>query len=305
VLHRIVFGKTGQVLEHLPARPVSSATYVVEDLGEPLDGADRELASGSATISGVSLTTDAAAGPREADPRKVQVASTTGATTGPWWIEDASGIGELVVVIGVTSGDSLLARDHLLRSYASGSTIKPLAITASFPDAVAADEDMLEQQLRVVWTYTIDSRSRREQEQVRVVRQTSPDVQPNEVVDFCRSFAPDMAASLRHRQLETWTQLAVKLVSALARAESIEPTQLLAGDRSTELVGWRVLQMAGENGYAPGQIKPADFAAAMAVHFERCWSRLTVGAPGLEAVEIDEDDEQVTTKERSRLSLAL
>lgn len=304
MLHRVILGSTGQVLTHLPARPVTSATYVIEDLGEPQDGAERDLASGSATISGVSLTTDADAGPREANPRKVPVASTTGAAVGAWWIEDASGVGELVMVVGVTSGDSLLTRDPLLRAYASGSTVKPLAITAAFPNVVAADEDMLDTTLRVVWSYTISGKAQQQQEQIRVVRQTSLDVSAAEVVEFVRGYAPDLTAALRHQQLDGWVPLAIRLVAAQGRSEGVELTQLLAGDRMIEIVAWRTLLIAGENGYAPGQLEPAVFAKTMRANFDRCWSALTVGPPGLDAVDVDEDDEQIVT-ERPGLSLAL
>jgi hypothetical protein len=305
MLHRVVYAKTGQVLSHLPARPVASATYEIEDLSEPQEGDDRQIVSGSATISGTSLTTDADAGPREADPRKIPVASTTGASVGAWWIEDALGIGELVLIEGIASGDSLRIRDPLLRAYASGSTVRPLAITAAFPNTQAADEDLIDVAMRVVWVYTIDGRERRQQEQIRIVRQTSLDAPPTEVVDFCRLFAPDLAASLRHRQLEGWVPLAQRLVLAQARSEGLELTQLLAGDRMVEILAWRALQIAGENGYAPGQVEPMKFAAAMRANFDRCWAALTVGAPGLDTATTDEDDEQIEPTERGRLSLAL
>lgn len=307
MLTRILFDQTGQLVQHVTPRPVATATYVLEDLDEPLEGDARELQAGAALVlaATVSLELDAAAGARAVDPLWIPVASTVGATVGPWWIEAADGIGEVVWVEGWLDNDGLRIRHPLVRTYAAEDTVQPLTISLAFPNAIAADDDYLEARLRVVWSYTVAGHGAVvAQEQVTVVRQTVTDVGVPEVLEFVGAFAPDIMPRFRTGELEGWAKLSIRLVQAQARGEGIEPTKLLAGDRMVELVSWRMLLILADNGHSPGSVTQEVFAKSMRGNFDRCWQALTVGSPGKDAVDIDEDGVTTAPPERAGLNLS-
>jgi len=302
----LILGQADQSLEHVPERPiVGAAAWQLEDLSLPLDDAGRVLGSGAAEVSAVSLVLDEDAGWSEDSPTKVPVSVTTDAKEGPWWIEDEEGLGELVQVEGIVAGEYLRLRSWLVRNYPAGSTIKPLTITASIDDAVTADEDLLEDKLRVVWSYEIEGSPRVHQELVKIARQQAGDGALSDVKTFAMDYFPELAQQLREdgSELDRWAQLARRLVQNAARAAGlgIDPAKLLAGPRAVDLLGFRLLTIIADNGLHPSQSERAKFRKSMHDQYTKIWIELTIGTVGEDAAELDKDGRQVGNVERSGL----
>jgi hypothetical protein len=300
---RIVFGVGEQQLAHVTSRPVTSATFELEDLTESLEGELRVLAEGAATVDTTELETASTAGRRSADPAWLPVDDTTGAAVGPWWVE-ADGLGELVQVEAVRAGEGLSLRSPMLRDYPTGAILVPLTITAACPALVADDDDYLDTPLRVVWRYEIDGRPQVAQEQVRVTRQIRTDAAMPEVLEMIGDFAPDIPPRLRPGELERWARLASRLVHSRARSLQIDPARLLAGDSMVELLCWATLEVVAENGYAPGRHDLDTFARDVRRRYAAVWDSLTIGLPGRETVETNDDGERVASTGRSGLSFS-
>jgi len=308
----LIYGVTGQSLDHVPERPVDTgtATWVLEDTALGIDDADRVLDSGSATIPSASLTTDAVAGWTEASPTKIPVTATTGATVGPWWIEDPEGIGEIVYLEGWVAADYLRTRWPLARNYATGSTVRPLTITAAIDDAVAADEDHLDHdstKLRVVWTYEVDGRKSVHQELVKVDRQLAGDGALSDVIAFAIDYFPELGGQVRgDTELERWARLAQRMITnrMSGLGKGVDRSRFLVGDRAVELHAFKLLCIAADNGLNPGTVDPAAYRKTVAAEFDAIWSSLTVGHPGQGVVETDEDGVNVGATERQGLSFS-
>lgn len=303
-MQRVVFGEGEQLLAHVTSRPVASATFVLEDLTEVLDGEARVLAEGAATVDTTELQTTSTAGRRSADPRWLPVEDTTGASVGPWWIE-ADGLGELVHVEAVKAGEGLSLRSPLLRDYPSGATIEPLTITAACPAEVADDDDYLDEPLRVVWRYEVAGAIEVAQDQVRITRQVRTDAHLADVLEMIGDFAPDIPPRVRPGELERWCRLATRLVHARARSLRIDLARMLAGDNMVALLCWATLEIVAENGYTPGRHDPERFAADIRRRMTAVWDGLTIGLPGGESVEVNADGERVASTARAGLSFGM
>ena len=282
---RIIHGATGQVLRFVPPSRVTSCTFALEDLTQPDDGADRVLASGAATVASWSITTSATSGATQADAAKMSTASTTGATVAaPAQIVGADGSRELFTVRAVATNSYIAAETDLAGTYAAGSTVYGIEITAAVPNDVAADEDLLEQErpIRVVWTYTLDGVPYKVQQPVQLVRHTSAMPDTGEVLRLVRDLYPDLPGRLAEgASLE---RVVVRLADRVAndmRAAGIRPEQFLAGPQGVEVLLARVLVQASEHGYAPGSTEPGErYRLEKRREYTEMLERLKIGEPG-------------------------
>lgn len=139
----ILYGVATQSLtfdapEGQPASVTASTVY--ENSYGDDDTAETAL-SGSAAISSVSTTFDAASGESESNPNTLNVASTVGISIGDQLIaENAAGETEVIVVRQITSGASLESRHPLANDYTTGDTLKGLTVTHALLDAWTADK---------------------------------------------------------------------------------------------------------------------------------------------------------------------
>jgi hypothetical protein len=283
-MHQILLDGTSQTLEHVPAGYVSAATFVLEDLTYGIDDASRTLASGSCSVASWSLTTSASAGPSASNARRLSTASTTGAAVGaPAVVTAADGSREIIEIAAVSSGTYVEASAALSATYASGSTVKGIRLTASVPDAVAANEDLLEQQhpFRIVWTYTLDGVVHRVQHAVEFVRHTAADVDVGSALISLSILYPDIASRLPDGA--RWTALVAELTRSIRvdlRARSIDPERWMLGEAGLELLILRTVEHAAYLGWSPGSQDQAEFYRTARARYRERLESLTIGVAG-------------------------
>lgn len=153
-------------LDHLGrVRRIDAATYTIVDLREHEDSSSRVVqASTAATIVDTTWTLTAAAGPDQAEPRRLALDTLTGVERGRTYllVEDGNP-NEQGVVVASTNPTAMtveLARD-LTRSFTIDATMQLVELAGTFPAAVADDENRLLRgggPFQITWTYSIDGR---------------------------------------------------------------------------------------------------------------------------------------------------
>lgn len=164
----ILYSQGAQTVRSVPVdatgsvRVLGSATYSIVDLREPEDGSRREVvASTAATVSAVSTTITAAAGPSSANSRRLALTSATGVRLGGTYLlrDTTSGIEEAITVVRV-NGLEVETTRAVMREFASGSAFLGVELEGTFPSDVAGDELRLENgggPFQVTWVYTVGS----------------------------------------------------------------------------------------------------------------------------------------------------
>lgn len=303
----LTFDISGQQLEHLPPRPVASATFEVVNLDKRVGEAGRLLVSGVAEVDTTEHLLDEPAGWLQSSSTRISLTTTGAITPGDQaWIEDPSGAGELLEVDGVVSDDYARARLQLVNNYPAGSVLRRLPITT--PDGVldplVSNAELLEAPLRVTWRYGQTAA----QQLVRIVRASGGEGQLAGAIRFARRYMPQLNEQAREgdREIEGWAEIAKGLVEADLRhlGDGIEPTRLLVGERADQLIGTKLLIIAAANG-----VRPKDQAADVYLDhvrkmFTRMWEQLTVGTPGL-GVETDVRDDATASPTRAGLRFGL
>lgn len=303
-LHTIYRDQGDQELVHVPPFAVASASYVIEDLSVSETDPTRIIASGSATVDDLDETTTAAAGPRAALPRRVGITGTAAERGRTYWITSADGTQEPVVVEAVAA-NSITVAGRLSATYAIGSTLTGAEIRCTFPSAAAAREDLQEETrvLRVLWTYSIDSRTVRVPEQIRVVRN-----------------APELEAWLvpaETRLKQDWPELCQilgggaegvrNLVRSCAKATIADlrtmyqdPASILMGEQGFELLIRRCVYRFGELGHIPeGRDDKQTWVAQQRVQWRDLFKAMANGG-GHSTAEIEPADDVATGTKRPR-----
>lgn len=136
---------------------VASATYVIVDVDEGEDSPDRTIASGSATLGGINTTTTAACGQGTANAKVIALTSATGVTEGRTYLLSGTGQRHLVLVAEV-SGDNVYTHGGIPGAFATGATFQSIELEATFPSAVANDQERIQDgdRFQVVWSYTLE-----------------------------------------------------------------------------------------------------------------------------------------------------
>lgn len=161
----ILFGQSGQsVYFDCPqGRPSAVTSATVWEESDDDDSTAAQAALGAPAIESVSLTFNAASGASESDPRKLNLASTTGLVRGRQYLATAAtGETEWVELARIDSANTnAYARSDLLHDYASADTLVSTRITATVDATWVADDTNLSNPLsprpryRVVWVYTV------------------------------------------------------------------------------------------------------------------------------------------------------
>jgi len=297
-VQRVLYGESGQSLRHTPPERVASATYQIEDLEYDADDPSRVLASGSATIDSLSLTSNAAAGDGQTNPSRISVASTTGATIGdPAVITAADGSFELFEIAAVSADSYIEARHPLIGLYPSGSTVRGLQLSASVPASVYDEEEYVEMQdgLRVVWEYTIGGVARKRQQQIRVVYQDEPDIELGEVESIIRDMHPDIVDRVvSPGEIRGWVQLAKRRLNGEFRANGQRPEQMMLGDEYNFCIAYLAMKIAGQNGCIPRNQEPDQFIDAMHKEYRSIANRYLTGKAGVETHSLDDISNSTT-----------
>lgn len=308
MLHRLLYGETSRELWHTPPERVSSATYTVEDIAFEIGSTQRSIVSSTAaSVDSLSLTTDDAAGAGEANPRRVPVASTTGAVIGdPCVIVSADGSSEAFGVEGIGSGAYLIADRELTGAYASGSAVYGVRIVGAFPDDTGDDEEYTEEGrvLRVVWTYDVRGKTRRVQEQIRMVRHDhAGDLDYAAARDFAIAVFPDIKDRMPQtdpRQLDRWILAAAQEVNATLRRQGIVPQDHLHGDDITRATAYRALIFAGQNSACPAAMSPSEFIEEMRFEYKNTIGAMVTGLPGAETADVPAINDTALSKSSVR-----
>lgn len=299
---RLIYNLTGQVLRHVPGSRQTGASWVLEDLLHSAGDSGRTLDSGTATLDAASQALTAAAGPTQADATAVSIAATAafvprfdrhGDPVATFEIVDASGRGEHVVVVGVTTNTTLHLRDPLTRSYpATTSTIRGIElVTGAIASAVLQDENRMQGDypMRVVWTYADGYRF---QEQVRLVRDNAVDLSVDAIVRDIRELFPDVATRLAYAGRDTlpgFVRSMIRLLRADGLGRKIRLEEFLAGEQGHWAVVWRTMMHLASLGNMPAQDggDPRNWITYCKGEFEARWLGQVVGEPGLETIELD------------------
>jgi len=303
MIHHILYGEGAQTITHVPPVRVSSATYVIEDLWVDDGDASRVLASGSATLDSVSASVDVASGRSQGDHYKVSIDGTTGFSIGGrYWLSENSQ-GETIEAAQIKTDDYLKSKHDLLGDYTTAATLQGMELTASFPSATANDEDVLIEQrkFRVVWEYTINGVKTKPQEQIQLVRYDQADLDVADALNIARTIFPDLDGLVRSKSqtLENWAAMAARLLRGqlLQRLNGQTPEEFLMGPRGAEAVAFKLMVIAAQNGFSPGDVVPADFLAEMRNELNGVWESMTRNRAGQETVDLTRSGDQATGAE--------
>lgn len=156
----VPYGVTGSTVELrvLQGRPTAATFAVFADYAGDDDTAEF---SGTATITDPSTTVDAASGVGQSDPRKLNLAATTGIALSRKYLLSESGRSEWVEPIEIVSADYIICRHPLQHAYSSSATLVSTTITAAIDNTWAAAEENLSDHLdpnpdyRVRWAVTV------------------------------------------------------------------------------------------------------------------------------------------------------
>lgn len=295
-LHEVLFGGGARDLTHVPPSRVASATVQVEDLTEADDSADRFIvSSGAATIDAYSTTTTAAAGAGQPDPRVLTHAGATATAGRVYEVTAPDGRHELFTAEAATA-TTLRSAVPLSGAYPTGSTVRGVQLSCTFPAPAAADEDLFDANppIRVRWAYTAaDGSAWRVDELVRLTRGT-PAARGLAAVELnLRTTKPELVRGLGP-QGSALRNLVASVASRLTselRSKGIEPDRFFSGDEGFELLKQAcVLEMA-EDGIAPANMDAAGYAALQAQKFSRMWMNATRGTDSAVAATTSRNDD--------------
>lgn len=287
---RLIYNVVGQVLRHIPATRQATATWVLEDLLRSTTDAARTLSSGAAVLDAATEVSTAAAGPDQADARAIGMASTAAFVIGTTYeIVSPTGEGECFELAGIGTGE-LVAKHPLAGFYPVGSTVQGIElVSAAITPAVLQDEQRMQGDwpMRVVWTY---ASGRRDQEQVRLVRQDVGDLNAAAIERDVLELFPDVSTRLqRHGRatLPSFVRIVIRQMRADLAGANVKIEEFLAGEQLHLCSVWRVLWHLARLGNAPGETDVGSWGTYCKDEYERLWNGLTIGEAGPEVLELE------------------
>lgn len=225
--------------------PPTTATAQIVDLGEP-DTAAPALrivaATAAAIVDSLATTTTAAAGPKEANIRKIPVTSTAGFIVGRQYLV-GGGTTESFELERI-DGLDIYARDGLRTRFASGAAVVGLRVSFTFPSARADDADELQRRafFGVDWTFVgvtgptaVRTLARIERRQ-RAARAT--------VADLIRIHAQLADSTHSRTQLESHIDQADRQIDALLLHRGTPLADTTEGSLGNLAVSWTAVGLA-------------------------------------------------------------
>lgn len=281
-----------------PAVP-SSATATIVDLAVPESDPGREiLAPTPATIDAVSTTLTAAAGPREADARRLVVASVAGVVVGRRYAVQAAGAAEAFTLERV-DGLELWAREELRARFEIGAAVVGLRVAVDFPAGAANDPAQLEREAAIFgvdWTLGGVEGPSHVRTMARIERRQAA---PRASMADLLQLAPDLVVAYRQRShLETHLAQADREITALLLWRGSIPEQEEHGEVGTLAVVYRALELAyvqlGTDDYA-------DRIAWAQREAKRWTSKMLDGHRPRDAVETTRTTDRFSPRRRAAL----
>lgn len=303
--HDVLYLGGAQTLRHVPPGRVASATCQIEDLTQDEEGDDRFiLAAGAATVDSYNVATTADAGAGEADPRLLTHAGAAATAGRSYVIESTTGEYEVFEAAAVTS-TTVRARVPFSGFYPSGSAIRGVELSCSFPSLAAADETLFDGNppLRVRWTYTLD-RIYQPDELVRLVRHKPGDQHLGAVENALRTSWYELVKAIPRKgnALRDLVSSVSDRLQAKLRSRGIEPESFLVGAPGLELLQQACVLRLADQGCHPENRDPQAFRDEQEAEFARLWSWLTQGrdADGSTVVDRASDTAPTGTSKRVR-----
>jgi len=298
-VHEILFEGGAQTIVHVPIARVSSATVEIVDVNVGEGSTEREiLALGAATVDGLNLTTAADAGPEELSPFEIAVSSSAGATVGTTYaIIGADGQYELFRCAGVSAG-LLVAGAALSARYESGASVRGVQLSATFPLAAAANEQLYREDrpLRAIWRYTIGGQGVASHEQIRVVAQRYSQQYLTSAEAELRSCWADVVKELspRANALRDIISAAAEDVEVKLLKRQIDAGQLLSSKHGHKAVVAAALLLIAKSGSAPQTLSPQEFLDVMKEDYVGVLHDLSRGLAPRGEVEVERESDQAT-----------
>lgn len=298
--HEIIFENTSQTLVHIPPVRVASATYLIERMNVAQENADRTIAGGSATLDTASEAITAAAGPSQVDATKMSMADTTGFSVGNFYAIQhgaSTGVEETFECIAVSSNAYILAAHPLSQDYPiTTSTVKGIQLTASFPDATAADEDYIKgpYPIRVIWEYALNGVTLPFQEQVEIVRYKGSDLDLAQCVADVKDMWPNIEAISERKGTNAILKAATltqRRIEVKLKAKNDEPLLFLTGEQGRWAMMWGAMKFLAQFGLSPGNRPTEDFMTECEAGFTEAFHDLTIGEPGHDAMEVEKNED--------------
>jgi hypothetical protein len=254
----VIYGLTGQTLTTYPPEAIqgipSAATCSVY-LGERGNDETAEFSP--------AVTVDAA---------------TTSIALGELYlVTNAASQSELVRPIGIASADYIDLDADLAYDYASGATFKGVSLTVTIDATWVADESKIltpdEPSYRVMWAYTLGSKSRRWWTYLRLARYAS---RHGVTIHTLRKYYADLPAeaeALNRGEAfaglidAAWGDVRSDLVRGGVQPEQVRDTETLG-----KLVVYRTFLLAARKGQLPGSRDPDTVAKEWQSEYDRLYA---------------------------------
>lgn len=300
--HRAYFGRGDQPLRTIPHRDgrpvrVSAATYGIFDARFGNGSSDHVVvAEGTAaTIDATSTTLTAKAGRNAGDRRTLTVVSTVGVTPGHTYLLTApNGIVELVRIAAVPSATTLLAGAELRGDLPTGTILRGVEVTATFP-ALEADDDANLDGLPWIVVWSIDGFAplretihleRGEEAQLATLDDLR-ELDPTLSIVGGDRIGPELALARAHRDLRTDLQLA-----------GASESDMLLGPIGRDACLYRAAYLCTHHDDNEAAIKKAAFYMD---RYQELRTALQVGAKRPEVVALDKANSNAKATNPARL----
>lgn len=294
-MQQILSGAGAQTLSFTPDERVDATpapTWSLEDMHEEPGSDDRVLDSGDATVDSTALPITSAVGASLPSPRELDVPATGLVVGRAYMLEADEGDAERVFVARtrMTSAELVTpVRGH----FPASSMLRGLVLSADIAEAVANDPDLLtdENALMLTWTFSVRGQVRRVTELARVVAGTSVGRYTVEVESEISASWPELVHALERsaHAMPRMVRYAENRLAARLRAKSIDPEKFMAGPQGLDLLVSRTLLHFAQRGLYPKSRDPELFIEERRDEYVALFNDLTLGTPGQDVVERDND----------------
>ena len=304
-VHEIVTGGGAQTIAIVPPCRATGATYQIEDLSKGNDQADRYLVGAvgvpaAATLDATELVVSAAAGADTTDAYAIPAAASALVTGRAYAIEAADAQREVFTCTG-RDATSCTAEQPLTGAYPSGSKIRGLRVSGTFPAAQADDDNFFEEDrpLRVIWHLTIGGVVTTVAEPIRLVRALFQDKYIGDLDVWLRNTWRELVQQLGSKGEHTRTLCvqAANVVAGKLRAKGIDPGRYLAGPSGQNAMQARVVLELAQRGHKPGTIDIVSFLEDARREWAEMWSDLTLGADPRDTLETTRSNDAATASQ--------
>jgi hypothetical protein len=270
----VFFNVTGQTVALMvkDGRP-TAATFKVQR-NYALDDDVAEFA-GTATVDTVNTTTTAAAGQGEADPRRLDLASTTGIQVGRRYRLSGLGLVEWVDVVEIGVG-YVRVRHPLENSYAVASAFVSTYLTAPVDATFIADPNKLSDtadtapDYRVVWSIAVNATTVTAYSFFDVVRApVSYGVELSDITDRAPGLHDSMPLEYRAEQGRPLLDAAWRALRADLVKIGVDVNTLRDAEAVDELMVRLALRLLAEGGWHPTQASWAEYVALVSANYDR------------------------------------